>query len=165
MELGTIQAPAVIHEDKARGYRVLAWKQAIALLPGFEPIHQMVVTGENLDADPLEGGWMVDSLLELRRDEAAAVRGAIDAFLGSIPDCEVDHNAKHWFVEGDRSLLIEPIYDVSGDVYPLVGWELSDEHGEAIRITPTRLMWLATIAPQLLAAYNAAQRSEEVGNA
>jgi hypothetical protein len=108
---------------------------------------------------------MADDFSEWRKDEAAAVRGAIDAFLGLIHDGEVDHNAKHWFVEGDRSLLIEPIYDVSGDVYPLVGWELSDEHGEAIRITPTRLMWLATIAPQLLAAYNAAQKAEEVGNA
>jgi hypothetical protein len=165
MELGTIQNPTVIHEDKAGGYRILAWEQTKAFLPDFEPQRQLIVTSELFDPDPDDGGWATDDFMEFGTVEAGAARAAIDAFLGPLPCYEVAHNAKHCFTEGDSSLLIEPIYDVSRDGYPVKKWELTDEYGETIRITPTRLMWLAMIAPKLLAAYNAAQKTEEVGNA
>jgi hypothetical protein len=159
MELGTIQNPTQIYMSDEGDYRILAWEQTKALLPGFEPIPTVVVTSENLDPDPLEGGWMADDFSEWRKDEAAAVRGAIDAFLA--PDgFDISHLTKHGLTEGETSLLIEPGFDENLDP----GWGLTDEHGEQVWLTPSRLEWLALLAPQILASYKAAQRCEEVGN-
>jgi hypothetical protein len=166
MKPGTIQNPTQIYMSAEGDCRILAWEQTKALLPGFEPHPQIVLTSEILDPDPLEGGWMADDFIELERDEAVAVRGAIDAFL--TPDgLDISHLTKHGLTEGERSLLIESGFncaDSEWDGNPAkleAGWTLTDEHGEEIWISPSRLTWLATIAPQLLAAYKAALAKAE----
>ena len=160
MKLGTIQSPTVIHEDKAGGYRILAWEQTKAFLPDFEPQRQLIVTSELFDPDPDDGGWATDDFMEFGTVKAGAARAAIDAFL--TPDgFDISHLTKHGLTEGETSLLIEPGFNENLDP----GWGLTDEHGEQVWLTPSRLEWLALLAPQVLASYKAAQRCEEVGNA
>ena len=160
MELGTIQNPTVIYRDEMKGRRILAWHQTRALLPEFEPLSQLVLTSELFDPDPLSGGWLSDDAMAFDEGEAGAARAAIDAFL--TPDgFDISHLTKHGLTEGETSLLIEPGFDENLDP----GWGLTDEHGEQVWLTPSRLEWLALLAPQVLASYKAAQRCEEVGNA
>jgi hypothetical protein len=153
--LGQIDKPTEIYRSNCGDHRLLTWTTTE------EDGSELVITTENLDTDPSGGGWFTDDFIQIGRGEAEAVREAIDTYLAGV-DGWINTMGTHGLTEDeDKRLLIQAKFDEDLSI----GWALTDEYGEEIWISETRLTWLATLLPQLLAAYKKNQRSEEVGNA